>query len=114
LLNAVIGKDGFFESLPEERQKAIGGKGKLLPDYFETINNPDSKYTCDQIKHSTVPTVYVTGDNTREYFAIALGEHYKPCFGSDRIITISGGNHVWPGAKFQDFVNSAHEFASKH
>jgi len=114
MLNAVIGKEGFFETLPEGPQKAIGGKGKLLSDYFETTSNPESKYTCEQIRNSTVPTVYVTGDNTREYFSVALGEHYRPCFGSDRIIEVPGGNHVWPGAKFQDFVISAHEFASKH
>ncbi len=114
MLNAVIGKEGFFSTLPEGAQKSIGGKGKLLADYFEATNNPMSKYTCDQISDSKVPTVYVTGDNTEEYFSVALGEHYKPCFGKDRIISIAGGNHVWPGAKFEDFARSAHEFASKH
>jgi len=114
MLDAVVGKEGFFESLPEGPQKAIGGKGKLLLDFFESTSSPESKFTCDQIKDSQVPTVYVTGDKTAEYFSVALGEHYEPCFGPDRIIEISGGNHVWPGAKFNDFVNSAHEFASKH
>lgn len=114
LLDGVIGKEGFFSSLPEGPQKAIGGKGKLLADYFETTTNPKVKYTCDQIKNSNVPTVYVTGDNTREFFSVALGEHYEPCFGLDRIIEVEGANHVWPGAKFQDFVTSVHEFASKH
>lgn len=114
LLDGVIGKEGFFNSLPDGPQKAIGGKGKLLADYFETTGNPNVKYTCDQIKQSDVPTVFVTGDNTREFFSVALGEHYEPCFGLDRIMEISGANHVWPGAKFQDFVTSVHEFASKH
>jgi len=114
LLDAIVGKEGFFESLPEGTQKVIGGKGKLLSDFFRTFSNPESKFTCDQIKNSHVPTVYVTGDNTREFFSVALGEHYEPCFGLDRIIEVSGGNHVWPGAEFEAFVNSAHEFASKH
>ncbi len=114
MLNAVIGKEGFFGTLPEGAQKSIGGKGKLLSNYFKATNNPVSKFTCDQIKNSKVPTVYVTGDKTVEYFSVVLGEHYKPCFGADRIINIAGGNHVWPGAKFEDFAISAHEFASKH
>lgn len=114
MLNAVIGKDGFFSTLPEGAQKAIGGKGNLLSDYFEATFNPVSKFTCDQIKNSKVPTVYVTGDSTVAYFSVALGEHYKPCFGMDRIISIAGGNHVWPGAKFEDFARSTHDFASKH
>ena len=114
LLDGVIGKDGFFNSLPEGPQKAIGGKGKLLANYFQTTGSPKVKYTCDQIRESNVPTVFVTGDNTREFFSVALGEHYEPCFGAERIMEISGANHVWPGAKFQDFVTSVHEFASKH
>lgn len=114
LLDGVIGKEGFFSSLPEGPQKAIGGKGKLLADYFETTSNPEVKYTCDQINNSNVPTLFVIGDNTREFFSVALGDHYEPCFGSDRILEVAGANHVWPGAKFQDFVTSVHEFASQH
>lgn len=114
LLDAVIGKEGFFGSLPDGPQKAIGGKGKLLADYFETTSNPQVKYTCDEIKNSAVPTVFVTGDKTREFFAVALAEHYEPCFGEDRIVVVSDANHVWPGANFRDFVDSVKEFASEH
>ena len=114
LLDGVIGKEGFFNSLPEGPQKVIGAKGKLLADYYETTGNPAVKYTCDQIKDSSVPTLLVVGDNTREFFSVALGEHYEPCLGSERLLEVSGANHVWPGAKFQDFVESVHGFASKH
>ncbi len=114
LLDAVIGKEGFFESLPEGPQKVIGAKGKLLQDYFYATSNPTSRFTCDQIKQSTVPTAFVIGENTREYFAVSLGEHYAPCFSTDQFISVSGANHVWPGAKFEEFFTAAHRFASKH
>lgn len=114
LLDAVIGKEGFFDSLPEGPQKVIGSKGKLLSAYYDATDSPKSKFTCDQIKDSAVPTIFVIGENTREYFTVVLGDHYRPCFGSERIMEISGANHVWPGAKFEDFVNSTHDFASKH
>lgn len=114
MLDAVIGKEGFYSSLPEGPRKVIGSKGKLLSSYFEATLNPKSKFTCEKIKESKVPTVFVIGENTREYFSTVLGDHYQPCFGSDRFVEIPGANHVWPGAKFQDFVNSAHEFAAKY
>lgn len=114
LLDAVVGKEGFFDSLPEGPQKAIGSKGKLLSDYYRATSNPKSRFTCDQMKKSSVPTVLVMGENTREHFAVLLGEHYQPCFGSERIVEIPDANHVWPGAKFQDFIVSVEEFASKH
>jgi len=113
LLNAVVGKDGFFENLPPERQKAIGSKGMVLADYFDVFSNPVAKYTCDQIKENNVPTLLVVGENTTDYFS-ATFEKYDSCFGPERIENISGANHVWPGAKYEDFVNSVHEFASKH
>jgi len=113
LLNAVVGKDGFYENLPPERQKAIGSKGKVLADYFEVFSNPVATYSCDEIRESTVPTLLVVGENTTDYFSATFG-NYEPCFGPERIENISGANHVWPGAKFEDFINSVHEFASKH
>lgn len=114
LLDGVIGKDGFFESLPEGPQKVLGSKGRLLADLFKTLDNPTSTFTCEQIQKSDVPTVYVMGDSTRDYFSVAIGKHYEPCFGSDRIMVIPGAHHLWPGAKHADFVASVKEFASKH
>lgn len=114
LLDAVVGKEGFFDTLPEGPQKAIGSKGKLLSDYYHATMNPKSRFTCDEIKESTVPTIFVIGKNTREHFAVLLGEHYQPCFGLERIVEVPEAGHVWPGAKFNDFVVSVQEFASKH
>ena len=114
LLDGVIGKEGVFNSLPDTSQAAIGKKGKILDAYFKTTANPKVKYTCEQIKTSSVPTVFVTGDKTREFFSVALAEHYGPCFGEDRIVVISGANHVWPGSNFRDFVTSVEQFASAH
>jgi len=113
LLNAVVGKDGFFENLPPARQKAIGSKGKVLADYFNVFSNPLATYSCDEIRESKVPTLLVVGENTTDYFS-ATFENYRPCFGQERIDNISGANHVWPGAKFEDFVISVHKFASEH
>ena len=119
LLDAVTGikgtgNEGFFDSLPEGSQKVIGSKGKLLSDYYYATMNPKSRFTCDQIKNSSVPTVFVIGENTREHFAVLLGEHYQPCFGPERIIEVPQANHVWPGAKFQDFIGSVQDFSSNH
>ncbi|MEM7257756.1 MAG: alpha/beta hydrolase [Pseudomonadota bacterium] len=114
LLDAVIGREGFFESLPEGPQKVIGSKGILLEDYFNATTNPSVKYSCEQIKQSTVPTAFVIGENTREYFAITLGEHYQPCIKAENFVNISNANHVWPGAKYEDFFNAVHSFASQH
>jgi len=114
LINAVVGKEGFFEKLPEPRQKAIGSKGKVLAAVFESVDKPISRYECDTIRESKVPTLLVVGENTAEYFSTAFAEHYAPCLSSEQIVRIPGANHVWPGGKVDDFVGSVHAFTSKH
>jgi len=113
LLDAVVAKDGFFENLPPERQKAIGSKGMVLADYFDVFENPVAIYTCNQIKENEVPTRLVVGENTTDYFSTSF-ENYHTCFGADNMESIAEANHVWPGAKYEEFVQSVHSFASKY
>lgn len=113
LINAVVGKDGFFEGLPPVRQKAIGSKGMVLGKYFDALRNPVVIYTCEQLKENKVPTLLVVGENTTDYFS-ALFSKYIPCLGPERTVNIPGASHVWPGARFEEFGSSVHEFASEH
>lgn len=113
LVDAVVGKDGFFVNLPPETQNMMGLKGMVLADYFKAFSNPVTTYTCDEIKRSNVPTLLVVGENTTDYFSVAFGK-YTSCLGSHRIEVIPGANHIWPAAKLEDFVQSVHEFASRH
>lgn len=113
LINSVVGEEGFFESLPQPVQTAIGNKGKVLAAVFEEMKDPSMKYDCETISNSRVPTLLVVGEETAEYFSTSLAERYSPCLGSGRVLRVPEANHVWPG-KASEFFSSVHEFTSKH
>lgn len=101
---------GAWQKMGEQSKAMIRDNARI---FQVSPRAPKTRYPCEQLRRSSVPTRLMLGTASTEPFQ-RMRQFYEPCMPADSIKILDGATHQWPRLEGAAFAQSVKEFAQNH